>query len=256
VNPFSLSAISHFREKVNALIQQDLGIDFNCSTTFTQYAGNLLLKEQADALPKIAQVLAQQGIKDKWNQVLWSNRSEVLGQWIAPYIVGDLLDLLCGHGSVGKLLTELGSNVVLSERESIYPKGWELPANLPYIPFFKLSRVPPKQQFDTVLLCTVLHHELNPQALLALASRLAKKRIIIVENCIESDFPADYQLLMDIFFNNCLNSTDLDSPAFHKTVEQWIDFVLTHGRVIHLERLNSLSGVPLSHQLIVIEVNQ
>ncbi|MEI6430490.1 MAG: hypothetical protein WCO45_19210 [Pseudanabaena sp. ELA607] len=221
-----------------------------------QYAENLLLTEQADSLPKIAQVLEQQGIRVKWNQVLWFKRSEFLAQWLAPHIVGELLDLLCGHGEVGKSLTKLRINVTLTERDGIYPEDWKLPANLPYIPLSALTTFPPSRQFDTVLLCTVLHHEINSQALLALAERLATKRIIIVENCLEQNFPADYQLLMDILFNNSLNLTNLESPAVHQTVEEWLAATSTFGKVIHLERRASVPGVPLSHHLIVIEVNQ
>lgn len=256
MNPFSPSAIARFREQVNSLIQQDLGMEADRASTFAQYAENLLLTEQADSLPKIAQVLEQQGIRVKWNQVLWIKRSEFLAQWLAPHIVGELLDLLSGHGEVGKSLTNLGIKVTMTEREGIYPESWKLPVDLPYIPLSALTTIPPSRQFDTVLLCAVLHHEINSQALLALAGRLGTKRIIIVENCLEYNFPADYQLLMDILFNNSLNSTDLDSPAVHQTVEGWLAATSTFGKVIHLDRRASVPGIPLSHHLIVIEVNQ
>ena len=256
MNPFSSLAIARFREQVISLIQQDLGIGADCASTFVQYAENLLLTEQADSLPKIAQVLEQQGIRVKWNHVLWFKRSEFLAQWLAPYIVGELLDLLCGHGEVGKSLTKLGINVTLTEREGIYPEDWKLPANLPYIPLSALTTIPPSRQFDTVLLCTVLHHEINSQALLALAGRLGTKRIIIVENCLEQDFPADYQLLIDIFFNRCLNLTRLGNPATNCSLDGWLSSISIYGKIIYLERLTTIPGIPLSHYLIVIEVNQ
>lgn len=254
MNPFSPSAIARFREQVTSLIQQDLEMGADCASRFAQYAENLLLTEQADSLPKIAQVLEQQGIRSKWNQVLWFKRSEFLAQWLAPHIIGETLDLLCGHGEVGKSLANLGVKVTLTEREGIYPEEWKPPAELPYIPLSTLITIPSKRQFDTVLLCTVLHHELNYQSLLDLAGRLCIKRIIIVENCLEQDFPADYQLLIDIFFNRCLNLTRLGTPATNFSLDGELSFISIYGKIIHLERQTTVPGIPLSHYLIVIEV--
>ncbi len=254
MNAFTPSAIAQFRTKVDSLLRQDLGMPSDRAEGFTQFAEALLFDNPDQALAQIAQKMESTGIRTKWNRVLWETRSKFIAEWIAPYIVGALLDLLCGHGGISEFLSHYGIEVTLSEREGIYPEDWKLP-NLPYISLSDLIAMPPAHYFDTVVLSTVLHHESDPEVLLSVAGRLAKRRIIIVENCLESDYPPDFQLLMDIFFNHCLNLTDLESPAVHRSIEGWLSSVSSYGKIYHIERRENIPGIPLSHQLIVIDVN-
>jgi hypothetical protein len=255
MNILSPSAINRFSTQIISIIEQDLDMSSGDAETFAHRTSKLLLKEQHSALPQIARSMEEVGIKSGWNQILWRDRSDFLAQWMAPHIVNQTLDLMCGHGQVAASLINLGFEITVTERENVYPLNWCIPTNIPYIPLSDLIQISSARKFETVILSTILHHEKNPKELLALASSLATKKLIIVENCLEKDFPADYQFLMDVFFNSCLNSTHLDSPAAHQPVDELCSLLGNYGNITHVERTNAVPGVPLSHHLLVVEVS-
>lgn len=253
IDPFATSAIERFCTKVSTLLQQDLNKNISFATTFSQYAKQVLLKEKALALLEIASALETSGVREQWNAVLRATRSEVIAEWVAPYFVGSLLDLLCGEGRVGKCIAESGIDVTLAEREGAYSHVKQQ-RQLPYFPLNKLVKTLPTLKFDCVLLCTVLHHEFDPEAMLSLGVQFARKRLILIENCLEPENPNDYQILVDIFFNHCLNQTTLDSPASHKSLHDWVECAARYGDIIKTDRKETIPGIPLSHNLIVVDL--
>jgi hypothetical protein len=185
--------------------------------------------------------------------VLREARSTFLADWIAPHIKGDLLDLLCGEGLVGEHLARHHIDVSLTERSDAYQCCRD-EYSTPFYPFETFVELTPRPQYDTVLLCTVLHHEPDAEMLLELSARLARRRLVIVENCLEYECPADYHLLVDIFFNECLNNIAIDCPATHRKPEEWLSLLSKYGKVQLLERRESAPGIPLSHHLMVVDL--
>jgi hypothetical protein len=109
-------------------------------------------------------------------------------------------------------------------------------------------------KFGTVLICTNLHHEEDPERLLALGASLAAHRLILVENCIEQEYPAEYHLLIDLFFNQCLNRSALRSPGTHRPAAGWVAATQKFGELVHVEHKRGIPGIPLGHHLIVVEM--
>ena len=249
---FGLPAVILFGAKVKALIESELGMNSSQAAQFAERAMELFSNKRLAALPEIAQKLEISGIGVRWNSVLHRDRSKLLAAWIAPFVSGNVLDMLCGDGSVGNQLAVIGNSVTLTERQESY--DFEHGRHeLPFLSFDFLtqSSLP---TYDTVLLSTVLHHEVDPETLLSLAVRCARRRIIIVENCLENAYPSDFQLLMDVFFNHCLNQTALHSPGQHRDVEEWSSLASMYGNVYAIDRREDIPGIPLSHHLIVVDL--
>lgn len=70
-------------------------------------------------------------------------------------------------------------------------------------------------QFDVCLLISVLHHILNPEAILKEAARVSK-RLIIHENVITNIFQRYFTYLID-----CMMNKELIEPHTNKSDKQW-----------------------------------
>jgi hypothetical protein len=253
-NPYSFASlpIELFRAKVGALIENDLAMSADYAHAFTTNIADRVSVPVPD-LQSINSELEFSEIRSRWNTVLREWRAAQMAEWVLPSIRGSLLDLLCGEGDVGERLSQHQVDVTLTERSNAYDYD-RRNHRVPYYPFETLAQMEPQPTFDTVLLCAVLHHEPDPEALLSLGARMARQRLIIVENCLEPDFPLDYHLLVDIFFNNCLNKIAVDCPASHKTLEGWVALISKYGKVETVGRRDSTPGIPLSHHLLVVEL--
>ena len=251
MNPFSDKALSHLREALCCVLTCDLQLGSPDSSRLAAEFFQVLRDYREDALPFISRRLRETGIRARWNQILSRERPAVLTSWLLPHCKGPVLDLLCGDGRVGECLTTNGSQVTLAERSDSY----SLVRNhdIPFIDFDTLTATD-GLSFSTVLLCTVLHHEIVPEDLLRFASRLCLTRLIVVENCIDNRFRANHQLLFDIFFSRCLNSFALPTAGNHCTFSHWLSLLSRYGRLRIHERRESLPGIPLPHDLIVIDL--
>ena len=190
----------------------------------------------------------------EWSELLRKHRSQVLAEWLARHSVGSVLDLLCGEGHVGERLAERGFPVALSERTNAYNCARdEHPVQ--FRPFEELEASSNSQAYDTVFLCTVLHHEPNPARLIATAVRLARRRIIVVENCIDEQTPAQIHSLMDSFFCRFLNHFDIACPEQHRSINDWILLLSHYGRITAIDHKKALPGIPLPHDLIAIDLD-
>jgi hypothetical protein len=252
INPFAPLPLNLFRQRVGTLLQNDLHLPTTRAHEFTDHIGGLLGGDDRN-LREISGVLECNEVRLRWNSVLREARSAFMADWVAPHVKGNMLDLLCGEGKVGQYLSRYGIDVVLTERSDAYDCSRDEYC-VPYYPFDTFLELSPQPRFDTVLLCTVLHHEPDAEALLALSARLARRRIVIVENCLECDCPADYHLLVDIFFNECLNNIAIDCPANHRKPEEWLSLLSDYGKVQLLERRDTAPGIPLSHHLLVVDL--
>lgn len=247
---FDSIAISCFELHAGNLLRQGLGIGPAEIREFFGFASDLFRRGE-DAFGEISSFLRKIELRDRWNAALGVPRSEALGEWIAPYVKGPALDLLCGSGGVGRALIRRGVDITFTERNGFGSHGCETPCE----PLAELQKGWRAEAFDTVLICTNLHHEKDPEELLALGARLARHGLILIENCIDKDFPACYQLLMDLFFNRCLNPNDLGSPGKHRTAAGWVQSAAEYGDLLRVEQRRDIPGIPLGHHLIVLEVD-
>jgi hypothetical protein len=250
IDPFAPSSLKLFHTRVGSLVQNELKVSPENARMFTSRVASTLQGQRGN----YTDGEEFNEIRACWNSVLCAQRSRVIADWIAPHAKGALLDLLCGDGRVGEcLISRYQVNVTLTEREGAYTRD-RSEHRVPYYPFDVFTKLSPQPRFDVVLLCTVLHHEPNPEALLSLSAQIARRRIIVLENCLETECPADYHLLMDIFFNEWLNRIAIGCPASHRTAEGWRSLVSRYGKVKRLERRDAVPGIPLPHYLFVIDV--
>ena len=211
----------------------------------------LIEKDYLEVFEKIRNYLVENKIRDSWNRVFEQNRSRLLANWICPHLEGKVLDLLCGEGCVGEQLSDLGQSVILYERLDDYDFDHSN-HNLPFIPFSEIASS--NLDVDTVLLCPVLHHEKDPLQLLNLAKSFKPKKIIVIENPLEEEFPKQFHILVDLFFNQCLNQINIDLPMNHLTADSWLKLGQQIGSVSSLDRKQSIPGIPFSYIMFSINL--
>jgi SAM-dependent methyltransferase len=255
-DPFSANALRRFRAALVHVFTRDLGMSRGESEDHASDFSEILRANHEDGLATVARRLDQSGIRTQWNHVLYERRPAALTSWILPHCRGKLLDLLCGDGRVGECLATRGVRVTLTERLESY--SVTRAHAVPFLEFDTLQQACGRRpSFSTILLCTVLHHEKAPDEVLRLASALCRGRLIIVENCLESRFPADAHLLLDLFFSRSLNTFTLPAAGNHASAKRWMTHLSTlGGRVRVHERSRFLPGIPLSHDLIVVDVDR
>jgi hypothetical protein len=202
----------------------------------------------------IGQLIERECLREPWSKALCSARAEYLSHWLVPHLMGTrILDLLCGDGAVGVLLEAAsGKRVCLVER-SIHRGGVDRTWSGRIQELDTLTPGGRPAECDSVLLCTVLHHEEDPLWLLSLAVRSATRRVVIVENCIEPEFGAAYQMAIDHIFNLSLSRTALPCPGQHRSAEEWVAICAKFGGARVVDRRTDVPGVPLAHTLIVLD---
>lgn len=249
LDPFGAASLNLFHERVQFLVQKELNVAPETARAFTTTVTDELRESRGEYVGGSG----FQEIRTSWNAVLSAQRSLMIADWIAPQLNGSVLDMLCGDGRVGEALSERhGMDVTLTERSGAYicNRGAH---NIPFYSFDTFTSLSPQPRFDAVLLCTVLHHEPDLEALLALSTQVARRKIIILENCLETECPADYHLLVDLFFNQWLNPIAIDCPANHRTTEEWLSVMSKYGRARFIDRRSALPGIPLPHSLFVLD---
>jgi hypothetical protein len=247
-NPFTPFVIARFKESMNLFIEDRLDIKSVSTVITIERVADLFSTQGENGLPEIANILKGHEIQLRWNYIFRELRSKFLAEWIKPYVVGNLLDLLCGDGDIGKHISDMQVEVTLSERRCCNNH------RLAFIPYQELRTVCALPQFDTVLLSTVLHHTPNPNELILLGTQIARKRLIIIENCLEQEYPLDFHLLMDLFFNFGLNQLNEECPGNHRDSSAWYNTLLEYGSVVDVGRKDNIPGVPLPHHIFIIDV--
>jgi hypothetical protein len=106
---------------------------------------------------------------------------------------------------------------------------------------------------STVLMCTTLHREHYPNAILDLLATMNQRRWVIVENCVDADNSDAFHLLVDQFLCSSLSRFDMPSRRKYRTQEGWLELLSQYGSVVTIESRADIPGVPLSHDLFVLE---
>jgi predicted GNAT family acetyltransferase len=144
---------------------------------------------------------------------------------IRPYLVGQaLLDVGAAEGWIGEAAAEIGGmEVDLVDVVDLNRTG--LPHQVcdeRHLPFGNKSR-------DTVTVLLTLHHCKDPEAVLAEALRVARRRIIVAESVYHTRPGRALLGLMDGGFNGP-RSDGAMAPALHfKTVGEWREIFREHG---------------------------
>src|SRR3989344_2250309 len=182
-----------------------------------------------------------------------TNRAQLIFNQIREYIQGhQILDLGCGDGKVGELISKQGRHVVLAD---IYKNGNISNIKLPFVLLNSKKTLPfENEMFDTTLLVTVLHHSDNPSEVLSEAKRVTKTKgtVIIIESVYglkkySNNLSSEQQRYVNIFFDHFYNrvihysafkENKVNVPFNFKTPKDWKIFFTKHGlkqkKIIHL----------------------
>ncbi|WP_330334618.1 hypothetical protein OHS33_35880 [Streptomyces sp. NBC_00536] len=201
-----------------------------------------------------ARALEDLGIRTTWNKVFAERRAAFLADWLAPHVHGRVLDVLGGDFTVLRALLGTGlaaRDVVGCERARAYSTDWST------LPFPVLDLGPdlalPAGEFDTFLICTVLHHEPRTEEFLASVARRGARRWVVVENCLDPANDEEFHFYVDEFFNRCLNTFDVPCVHQHRTADQWRELLSGYGTVVHEETRANVPGMPFPYTLMVLD---
>ncbi len=183
------------------------------------------------------------------------NRSKKIFEQTSPFVEGGsmLLDLGCGDGKVGEMFVqEHGCKVTLMDIMDYQKTA---------LPFHKYNGRETRfidDQFEHVLLVTVLHHSDDPIAVMSEALRIASKSVIVIESVYFNDMHRVFNSFFDWFYNRVLNNPDVNVPLNFLPPKAWVSlFGELGGRTTHMEHFGiDMPVVPEWHTLYVIEKKQ
>jgi SAM-dependent methyltransferase len=180
-------------------------------------------------------------IMSAMHRPIYNARLRKLVQTITPHIrAGDkVLDVGCGNGTLGKAILDnqaCPAEVQIEGLERV-PRGGEPITVHSYdggtMPF-------PDNTYDTVIIADVLHHEPEPDALLAECARVAKRLVIIKDHQIRGVFAQQRVAFMDWAAN-----APYGVPCLfrYNTPNGWTQTLNRHG-LDPVERLDAMKLYP------------
>jgi len=184
-------------------------------------------------------------------------RAQRIGGQLVPHLKpGTVFDDGCGDGFVGEYIAERGYSVTLAdvyEHPQVKLRGlhFELFRETEPLPF-------PSNAFDNTILCTVLHHSVDPLFTLREAIRVTKPegRLLVTESVygisseegknaeggeflqafVTLDTERQFQVNMffDHFYNRCFHYSDdpknkVNVPYNYRTPDGWKEMFHQHG---------------------------
>ena len=201
------------------------------------------------------------------------NRAELIFSQVKSHLTGHhVLDLGCGDGKVGSLISKQGREVVLAD---VYENGGISNLGLPFVQIKQAGNVPfDDSLFDTTLLLTVLHHSDNPLEVLREAKRVTKDkgRVLVIESVYgvpgySKNLSVEETRLANIFFDHFYNRIIHYSQALDNKVNVPFNFhtPLAWKKLFEANNLVQLKvehlgfdqpAVPEYHTLHVLEVRK
>jgi hypothetical protein len=250
--PFGAAVYDHFEHAVGRLLERDRLAADPAGTSFLL---RHLIEVEGVSSPSARDLLRTSGIRRRWNGTFAVDRAELLANWLKPHVAraGRVVDVLAGDCLLtGRLADAAGMELLAVERYDHYPAISAHPL-VELVPYERLELDPEAVTADTVLLVAVLHHESRPTELRDLVLRTGARRFVVVENCVDSDNDSDFHLLMDLFYNRCLNDFGSECTREHRTTEQWRELLAGFGELVHFDELRAVPGLPFPYQLMVFE---
>lgn len=172
---------------------------------------------------------------------------------VKDYIVGEkILDLGAGDGLLAlEIKEQLDKEVVLVD---ILDYNY---TDLPLILYNPEDKIPlADKEIDTTILYTVLHHASDPEHLLEEATRVTKKRLVIIEGYIEEDDIRMTNCFFDWFYNRVIGDEDINVPLNFLKLEGWKKILKLYGfNVIETKYIGISEPLVPEHQVLIIADN-
>jgi len=169
---------------------------------------------------------------------------------VEDYIVGEkILDLGAGNGLLAlEIKKQLKKEVVLVD---IVDYNY---TDLPLILYNPEEQIPLADgEVDTTILYTVLHHASDPEHLLKEATRITKKRLVIIEAYIEEDDISMTNSFFDWFYNRVIGDEDINVPLNFLKLEGWKKILKLYGfNVIENKYVGISEPLVPEHQVLII----
>lgn len=126
-----------------------------------------------------------------FHKPIYERRQKELVRLISSHLrSGDrVLDIGCGFGQLGRALADATPGLQVEGVESVRRGGELIPVTA-----YEGTRMPwPDKTFDAVILADVLHHDLSQERLLAEATRVSK-RLVIIKDHLREGFLAQQRI--------------------------------------------------------------
>jgi SAM-dependent methyltransferase len=169
---------------------------------------------------------------------------------VKDYIVGEkVLDLGAGDGLLAsEIKKQLKKEVVLVD---IVDYNY---SDLPLILYDPEDKIPLADgEVDTTILYTVLHHASDPEHLLKEATRITKKRLVIIEGYAEEVEIRMTNSFFDWFYNRVIGDEDINVPLNFLKVKGWKEILKSHRfDIIRTSNLGINEPIVPEHQILII----
>ncbi|MBN1310867.1 MAG: class I SAM-dependent methyltransferase [Anaerolineae bacterium] len=169
---------------------------------------------------------------------------------IKDYIVGErILDLGSGNGLLAREIKEqLDKEVILVDVLDYND------TDLPLILYSPEGKVPlADEEVETTLLYTVLHHASDPEHLLEEATRITKKRLVIMEAYVEEDDIRMANAFFDWFYNRVIGGEDINVPLNFLKVGEWEEILSSYGfDVVKTVYVGMCEPLVPEHEILII----
>ncbi len=169
---------------------------------------------------------------------------------VEEFLVGEkILDLGAGDGLLAlEIKKQLGKEVVLVD---IVDYNY---SDLPLVLYNPEEKIPlADEEVDTTILYTVLHHASDPKHLLTEATRVTKKRLIIIEGYAEDDAILMTNSFFDWFYNRVVGNEDINVPLNFLKVKGWGKILQSHEfHIVETAYLGINEPLVPEHQILII----
>jgi SAM-dependent methyltransferase len=188
--------------------------------------------------------------REKDRKALGFKRAKRSFELVKDYIVGEkVLDLGAGDGLLAlEIKEQLKKEVVLVD---VVDYNY---TDLPLILYDPKENVPlADEEVDTTILYTVLHHASDPEHLLKEATRITKRRLVIMEGYVEEDDIRMTNSFFDWFYNRVIGDEDINVPLNFLRVKGWEKLLKSHGfDMVENIYLGINEPVVPEHQILII----
>ena len=162
------------------------------------------------------------------------SRAERIYSEIVEFISFDekVLDYGCGNALVAQLLTDKNKLNVTGCDVVVYNKKETL------IPIIKIDNYhvdTPDDSFTIGYANSVIHHDLNPEKVIAEISRIVSNKFILIEDTLQGNDATEIKshscrlFINDYFYNRLLNDSDIPVPGEYMKSLEWINLFSIYG---------------------------
>jgi len=249
----------HYWSKIRSLFlsaMKNANLGFLKRHIFWFYVNRTITKGLKKGIPLIEvegtlrKFIRKRADREKDRKTLAFKRAKRSFELVKDYIVGGkVLDLGAGDGLLAlEIKEQLKKEVVLVD---IVDYNY---TDLPLILYDPKENVPLADgEVDTTILYTVLHHASDPEHLLKEATRITKKRLVIIEGYIEEDDIRITNSFFDWFYNRVIGDEDINVPLNFLRVKGWEKLLKSHGfDMIKTIYLGINEPVVPEHQILII----